>query len=203
MYNDAARNSMIDDLAGLVGFLSLHTAYSITGASEVSGGAPAYARKAVTWAAGANGEAVSTTASQIFDVPTGTTIFYIGLWSLATGGVFYGMFPMTPTLVGQVEGESSDNKFYRRAHGYADNDRVSFFGENLPTGITEGTIYHVINTATDNFEVSLTQGGSAVVITVDGEGIAFMMVPEVFGGQGTYTVAIGDAKINLNLISEQ
>lgn len=201
MYVDVARNDMIDALAGNAGFLSLHTAFSLTGASEVSGGTPAYARKAVTWGVAANGEAVSTTASQVFDVPASTTVLYIGMFSLVTAGVFYGMFPLTPTLVGQVEGESTDDQLKRRAHGYLVNDRVGFFGDSLPAGLTEGTIYHVVSPTTDTFQASLTQGGSAVVITADGEAIAFKTVPEVFGGQGTYTLAIGDAKINLNFIS--
>ena len=201
MYADAARDVMVDALAGVAGFLSLHTAFSPTGGSEVSGGSPAYARKAITWGPSVNGEAPSITTSQVFDVPAGTTILFAGFWSLATAGTFYGMFPLTPTLVGQAEGESTDNKFYRRAHGFVNDDRVSFFGDNLPTGITEGTVYHVITSLTDSFEVSTTQGGSAVVITADGEAIAFKNIPEVFGGQGTYTVAIGDTKINLNFIS--
>lgn len=201
MYNDQARNDMIDALAGNVGFISLHTAYSITGANEVSGGSPAYARKAVTWGAAANGEAVSITVSQVFDVPSGTTVLYTGMWSLATGGIFYGMFPVSPTLVGQVEAESDDETFYRFAHGYVNNDRIGFFGDNLPVGITEGIIYHVINASVDTFQISTVQGGSAILISADGEAIAAKTVPEVFAGQGQYTLAIGGAKISLNLIS--
>lgn len=48
---NASKNSMLDHLGTLVGFASLHTADPGTsGTSEVAGGAPAYARKAITWA---------------------------------------------------------------------------------------------------------------------------------------------------------
>lgn len=64
---------------------SLHTANpGTTGASEVSG-AP-YARKAITWAAGAvNG---NVTATVTFDVPSGVTVAGAGVWTAVTGGTY-------------------------------------------------------------------------------------------------------------------
>jgi hypothetical protein len=60
---------------------SLHTADpGTTGASEVTGGSPAYARKALTWAAGTAGDGV-VTSSATFDVPGGVTVTHAGLWS--------------------------------------------------------------------------------------------------------------------------
>jgi hypothetical protein len=49
---------------------------------EVTGGSPAYARKAVTWGAPSAGV---ITASVTFDVPTGTTITFAAVCSAATG----------------------------------------------------------------------------------------------------------------------
>ena len=43
---DSAKNTMLDAVAPPYG--SLHTAYSATGANEVAGGSPAYARKPLT-----------------------------------------------------------------------------------------------------------------------------------------------------------
>lgn len=70
-------------------FLSLHTADpGQTGAAEVTGGNPAYARKALTWGApDANGVSVATEVT--FDVPAGT-VAYVGFWSAATAGTFRG-----------------------------------------------------------------------------------------------------------------
>jgi hypothetical protein len=67
-------------------YASLHTADpGTTGTAEVSGGAPAYARKALTWTPGTTG---TNTATATFDVPTSTTITYCGLWTAVTGGTF-------------------------------------------------------------------------------------------------------------------
>lgn len=98
--NVAAKNAMLDNLGTLVGFVSLHTADpGATGTSEVTGGSPAYARKAVTWSAAASASKV-TSNSPVFDVPASTTIVFIGLWSAATGGTFYGSSSITSETYG-------------------------------------------------------------------------------------------------------
>lgn len=53
---------------------------SVTG--EVTGGSPAYARKAISWGAAAAGV---VTATVTFDVPSGTTVTFAGVCSGATG----------------------------------------------------------------------------------------------------------------------
>jgi hypothetical protein len=82
------------ELAGLVAvalYASLHTADpGTTGTSEVTGGSPAYARKAITWGTPATSSVAMAATLPVFNVPAGTTIAYLGYWSLATGGTFYG-----------------------------------------------------------------------------------------------------------------
>ena len=85
----AGANLMLSGLSGSAVFVSLHTADSSAGASEVTGGSPAYARKAITWSAPAS-SLMSNTAAIVFDVPASTTIRFLGYWSAATGGTFYG-----------------------------------------------------------------------------------------------------------------
>lgn len=68
-------------------YASLHTADpGDTGTSEVSGGSPAYARKAITWNAPASGAMDGDAVT--FDVPGSTTITYAGLWDASTAGNF-------------------------------------------------------------------------------------------------------------------
>lgn len=68
-------------------YVSLHAGSpGTTGVNEITGGTPAYARKAATWAAGTVDGVVTTTVT--FDVPSGTTVTYCGIWSAATGGTF-------------------------------------------------------------------------------------------------------------------
>jgi hypothetical protein len=85
----AGASVMLTGLSTNAVYVSLHTADSSSGASEVTGGSPAYARKAITWTSPAS-SAMSNSAQIVFDVPTGTTIRFIGYWSAATGGTFYG-----------------------------------------------------------------------------------------------------------------
>ena len=87
---EAARNAMLDHLATVAVFASLHTADpGTTGANEVTGGTPAYARKAITWNSASAG-ALDNNANPVFDVPAGTTVTHAGFWSAATNGTFYG-----------------------------------------------------------------------------------------------------------------
>lgn len=95
--NTSGRNAAANGVASNVGYVSLHTADpGTTGASEVTGGTPAYARKAVAWSTAANGVA-AISGGVTFDVPAATSISYIGLWSTATGGTFYGGAALSAT----------------------------------------------------------------------------------------------------------
>ena len=86
----STRDDMLDDLDPLATHASLHTADPGTsGTSEVSGGSPAYARKAITWSA-ASGGSKTLSATVTFDVPGGTTVTHCGLWSALSSGTFRG-----------------------------------------------------------------------------------------------------------------
>ena len=61
------------------------TAPSSTPGTEVTGGSPAYARKALSWGAPTNGV---VTATATFDVPAGTTVVGAGVHSALTGGTY-------------------------------------------------------------------------------------------------------------------
>lgn len=82
----ATRESMAGHYVTLCTYASLHTGDPAgTGANEVTGGTPAYARKPLTWTAGAvDGTYVSDPVT--IDVPAATTITHVGLWDAATAG---------------------------------------------------------------------------------------------------------------------
>lgn len=68
-------------------YAALYT--TVPGASagtEVSGGAPAYARKALTWVPGTVDGVV--TASVVFDVPSGVTVQGAGVHTALTAGTY-------------------------------------------------------------------------------------------------------------------
>src|SRR5690606_572779 len=82
---DATKEALAQAYAGLGTWISLHTASpGTTGASEATGGSPAYARKETEWSAGGE-DGVVTGTSVIIDVPAGTYT-HIGLWDAASGG---------------------------------------------------------------------------------------------------------------------
>lgn len=188
MLADTCVNAMLD--AVTFDLASLHTAYSAAGANEVTGGSPAYARKAITIAAAASRARAASTAP-VFDVPA-TTVRFIGIWTNA-GTVFRGMFANGGTEKG-FQVDLTNNKILCEAHGLVDNDKVVFYGGTTPTGLTEGTVYFVVgNTAADpdTFQAALTLGGAAIDLT--GQPAAqckfSKIVEEVFAAQGTFTVS--------------
>lgn len=68
--------------------------------------------------------------------------------------------PVTLTDAGDLVG--------RTGHGHVDGNKVQFWNIASTTGLTEGQIYYVINASANDFQVSLTLGGSAVALTTDG-----------------------------------
>lgn len=187
---DAVKNAGLDAMAALMTHLSLHSAYSATGANELTGGSPAYARQLCAWSAAAAGN-VSLAGPETFDVPAGTVAF-IGAWSAVTAGTFRGMWPASGgvpvpfTAVGTTDVITAD------AHGLANGDTVTVWdlgaGSVIPTGLTEGTVYFVRDVAGDTFKLAATSGGAAIDLTTDGAGLVQRMVSEVFAAQGTYQV---------------
>lgn len=173
---------------------SLHTAYSSTGVNEVTGGSPAYARKAATWGAAA-ARAKATTASMVFDIPASTSVAWIGFWDAVTAGNFLGMTPNGGGIPESATVNSAgvtSNTFDAPSHGFVNTNTVVVWtvpGVGLPTGVSEGTVYFVVGSATDTFQLSLTSGGAAIDITAVGSCYVQRLVVETFGAQGTHTVS--------------
>lgn len=92
---DNGKAVALDAFAAAAGFASLHTATpNGSGSNEVAGGSPAYARVAITWGAAAGGS-VALSSSPTFNVPAGTTVAFVGFWTLITGGTFLGYIDVT------------------------------------------------------------------------------------------------------------
>lgn len=95
-YSILGKNAMLNALGALAVFASLHTANpGDNGANEISGGSPAYIRKAMTWNAAGSGTMDDSGAARVFDVPASTTVAYVGFWSAESGGTFYGAADVT------------------------------------------------------------------------------------------------------------
>lgn len=88
-FSTAAKNTMLDALT--ITHASLHSADpGGTGANELTGGSPAYARKSPTFNA-ASGAARALNADLVFDVPA-STVAWVGYWN---GATWLGSDPVT------------------------------------------------------------------------------------------------------------
>lgn len=178
-------------------YASLHTAYSATGTNEVTGGSPAYARKALTWDAAAS-SAKALNANITFDVPASTTVQFVGFWDAVTAGNFLGMVPLGSGAPKQfvMPDPTTDEIYYSIAHGLADTNQIVLFGASVPTGATVGTLYYVISAATNSFKVSATSGGASLNVSAAGEGHVQRCIPETFGAQGTLILLAASTSLN-------
>jgi len=93
------RQRLLDATGTQYGFAAAYTADpGATGvANEVTGGSPAYARKAITWVAATSASpSVKALATfPVFDIPAGTTVAFIGIWTLASGGTYGGCWDVS------------------------------------------------------------------------------------------------------------
>lgn len=194
MYAAACKNLMLDAFGGT--YISAHSAYSTSGANEISGGSPAYARKSATYAAASGGTKASSN-SPVFDIPPSTTVRFIGLWTAVTSGTFLGMVANGGTEF-EFYADLTAETIKRVAHGLVNDEKVVFVGGTPPGGLTEGTVYFVVNKTTDDFQVSATQGGSAINLTSQATDscVCSKIVEEVFAGQGTHTVTSQSLGLN-------
>ena len=179
MFTTAAKNALLG--ADLSTHLSLHSDWSATGANELTGGSPAYARKAATWAA-ASGAERALSATVAFDVPAGATVRYVGRWTALTAGTFLGMSALNGTQA-EFSVDLTANTIKQVAHGFVNTNQVVFLGGTPPGGLTEGTTYFVVGAATDTYQVAATSGGAAIDLTAEPTAacVASKIVPETYG----------------------
>lgn len=206
-FNTNGKNALVNGVASVVTHISLHSAIpDATGSDELTGGT--YARAAVTWTSASNG--VRDNNAQLdHNVPAGSTVAAYGLFSASTAGTFYGHIPRVGSGealygFGSVDsaGVTSD-AIQSAAHGLSNGMRVlvhNVFAESLPTGLSEDTIYWVVQAATDTFEVSATEGGSSVNITGQGELFWQRITPEVFASAGVLSTATGALDLSAAVI---
>jgi hypothetical protein len=201
---DATANALLNSAAsgGLITsgtHLAAFTAFPPTiGGNEVTGGSPAYARKAITHTATAAARSIGPSSGlpATFDIPAATTVKALGVCSALTAGTLIAWSPAGASARRAISVDSAgvtSNLIFSPAHGLVAGDSVlvwATIGAVLPTGIAEDTQYFVIaaGITTDAFSLATTLGGSAIDITAIGDGDVQKFVPEVFAGQGTYQV---------------
>jgi hypothetical protein len=189
MIPTARANAMLDTEFVDGDKMSLHSAYSTSGANELSGGS--YARQTLDFNAASNRSKASNGAVPDFPVPAGATVAFVGVWDTG-GSTFKGMYPNGGSEK-SYQVDLTNNRIYCEGHGMVDNDRVVFMGATVPTGLTAGTIYHVVGTTAgdpDYFQVSATQGGGAIDISgqPSADSRVSKVVVEAYAGAGTHRI---------------
>jgi len=103
-FTNASKETAALAVTGLGAYISLHTADpGTTGASEATGGSPAYARKLTTWTGGSSDGSV--TGSQVtFDAPAGTYT-HMGIWTASTSGTFVAGFALSSSATLSAQGQ--------------------------------------------------------------------------------------------------
>jgi hypothetical protein len=69
---------------------------------------------------------------------------------------------------------ASTDLFELSSHGFEDDDVVTvraLEGGSLPAPLSSGVAYYVIRVTDDTFKLSATEGGAAIDLTTDGEGL--------------------------------
>lgn len=163
MLTDARMNAILDTEYVTGDVMSLHTAYSATGANEVTGGT--YAVQSCTFAAASSRSKAVSAGLSFTGLPASCTIAWLGLWNSAKT-VFKGMWPNGGTER-SFQVDVANDRIYCEGHGMSDTNNVTFTGTSLG-GLTAGTSYFVIGTIAgdpDYFQVSTTSGGAAVNLT--------------------------------------
>ena len=189
----ATRNDMLDAIAFTDA--SLHTAFpGTTGANEVAGGIPAYARQAITINAAA-GAIRALNAAVTFDVPGGgTTVRWVGFWDSAT---FLQTAPNGGATPKNFMCIASTDLIYSAAHGYVDTDKIVFYNGTPPSPLVEGTTYFVRDSATDSFKVAATAGGAAIDLTTSASFgcVVCGIVEDAYAIQGTHQLSTASTSI--------
>lgn len=81
------KNALSDAYKALALYGAVYTtAPGGSAGTEPSGGSPAYARKSLSWGASSAGV---TSATGVFDIPSGTTLVGAGVHSAITAGTYY------------------------------------------------------------------------------------------------------------------
>jgi hypothetical protein len=87
-----------------------------------------------------------------------------------------------------VTGTSSTHLINATAHGLPNGTAVAFTSLTGGTGLTAGTAYYVVTTATDTFQLSATPGGTPIAFSTDISAGTVTVIPWIKVGSGTSTV---------------
>lgn len=139
---------------------------------------------------------VSNTAAITYAQATGNwgDIIGLGIWDAVTSG---NLLRKTYAVSGAwftFTALASNDELAVPAHTFVNTDRVVVIdlpGSVLPTGLTQGTLYYVVNMSGNILELSLTSGGAVINLTADGGGRIAKVIPTTVNTGSIPSFAIG------------
>jgi hypothetical protein len=112
----------------------------------------------------------------------------------------YDIIPKVASSI-TVNFDGVNDKLSMTAHGLSNDDIISFTTTgNLPTGFTVGTDYYVVNSNTNDFQLSSTQGGSVITFSDDDTGTHKIWEKKVLSLGTTTNDSSGSGFINIELL---
>ena len=169
-FNSTTRNAACGGITGQIGYVGVHTLVdpgtgTTANAGEASGGS--YARQAVAWASASAGTQANSGALTV-PVAAGTYGF-LTFWNALSGNTgtqYMGYAPMggASAIKGfaTVDTTLANNDYFAPGHGLSNTNTLFVypeFGTTLTAPLVSGTLYYVINAATNTFQLSTTSGG--------------------------------------------
>lgn len=190
MPTQAAIHSMLAVQRTAITHLAILTAYSESGANEVSGGS--YARVASSWNAEANKAFAQNGTVTVTGIPAGSVCRYIAGFSAVTGGSMLELWPIGGSL-SDFAVDATTNKLIHPGNTFADGDRVVLVWGTAPGGLTKGVEYFVVSRTAQDYSLAATQGGAAIDITSahDGETKISKIVPWTADGGPLAITSLG------------
>ena len=147
----------------------------------------------------------TTTAGSVTVTMTSTTGIVVGMQITGTGT------PSTTTRA--VTFTDAGDLVNLTAHGLSNTDKVAFASITGTTGIVVRTIYFVVGAAANTFQLALTSGGAAIVLTTNGSGTlnykaevssiavnTSVTLDRPASANGTVTLSFRDLKTNTALL---
>lgn len=162
MFTANGSNQQLD--ANDITHVSGHTAYpGESGANEITGGSPAYARAAVAFGA-ASSRTLTQSGTADIDVPDGEDLAWFAFRDASSGGNCRAIMPAGGQAKEYCLDLTTDTFSTEAAHGYSEDEPIVFY-MGAPGGLTAGTIYYAVNVTTTTFQVSDMPGDYALDIT--------------------------------------
>ncbi len=173
---DSAVAALLDHLFGATNMTRPATFYLALTSAGVELTGNGYARVAIT----NNTTNFANTSSrqkllqvaQAFAAATAnwSTVDGWALYDASTNGTAWVSGDMADLPVLAI-GDASADTLTSSSHGFTVNQAVRVeapTGQSLPAGLSASTSYYVVNPTTNTFQLSATQGGSAIDLTVAG-----------------------------------